>query len=59
MPSQWEILLRPVAVWMGLGLIIGLVIDQRSIETARVLALSGAVIGAVLGARLVFRNRNR
>ena len=59
MPSQWEILLRPVAVWMGLGLFIGLVIDQRSIETARVLALSGAVIGAVLGARLVFRNRNR
>ena len=59
MPSQWETLLRPVAVWMGLGLFIGLVIDQRSIETARVLALSGAVIGAVLGARLVFRNRNR
>lgn len=58
-PARWEIILRPVAVWGLLGLLLGLVIDQHSMSTARTLMLCGALLGCVLGARLAFRGKRK
>ena len=58
-PARWEIVLRPVAVWGLLGLLLGLIIDQHSMSTARSLSLFGAILGCALGARLAFRGKRK
>ena len=59
MLTPGETILRPAVVWSGVGLIIGLVVNQHSIETARILCIAGMCLGAALGLRLLIkRNKN-
>jgi hypothetical protein len=59
--SDWERVARPSAVWFTVCFIIGMFLTplNSGIWLAYVLGLIGAGIGALLGARIVRKRRDR